>query len=297
MSPQYCSILSNFAFHIFRRTRVCVHIQMCVCGKGIPKSGAVTTSCRLWVHTPTSKERNDDSILLSKSLPGEGTHEGKSSRRTYLQKARREYHGKLKSYNGRRGISHQRLQEIRKVNCGQRFRVGWKWLGKAEEALLSSGPSGSVWLKERSQERDTAQHALGFTLNLDRCHQRWTATSGAPHPTSFLLCANTEEKEGHWKLRKYKDSPEIYQWIDSQWIHSPCQGKERASELSVNPQTVTFHICHDKLQRCLLALKQIQTNSGRTKQSGKKNLAWPLQKVTNNNQVVLQKSIKAAINR
>lgn len=56
-------------------------------------------------------------------------------------------------------------------------------------------------------------------------------------------------------------------------IHSPCQGKERPSELPVNPQTVMFHICHDKLQRCLLALKQIQTNSGRTKQSRKKKTA------------------------
>jgi len=68
----------------------------------------------------------------------------------------------------------------------------------------------------------------------------------------------------------------------------------------VNPQTVTFHIGHDKQQRCLLAFKQIQTNSGRTKQNAKKKLAWSLPEVTNNNQSfleVLQVSIGAAINR
>lgn len=76
-------------------------------GKGIPKSSALTPSCNLWVHTTISKERTEDNILMSTSLPGEDTHKNKSYRR-YLEETRREHHGKLKGYSRRTGISHQR---------------------------------------------------------------------------------------------------------------------------------------------------------------------------------------------
>lgn len=277
---------------------MCVHIQMYIYGKGILKSRAMTPSCNLRVHTTTSRERTEDNILMSKSLPGEGTHENKSYW-TYLEETRQEYHGTLKGYSRRRVIGHQRQgRKWEKRITVSISELGGNYLGR-QEALLSSGPFGSVQLKERSWEQDTAQHAACFSLNPGRPHQRATATPRAPCSTLFLQCTNTEEEEGHWRLQEYMGRPEILGLVVSLTMDSlPRPGKEE--RLSVNPQTVMFHICCDKLQRYLLAFKQIQTNSRRFKWNGKKKLAWSLPELTNNNQSfleVLQVSIRAAINR
>lgn len=275
---------------------------MYVYSKGTPKPRAVTPPCNLWVHNTTSKERTDDNILISKPLPGEGTHKRKSNRRTYLQEARREYCGKLKGYNGRRGISHQRQRrKWEKRTTVSISESGENYLGRLRRPSSVMGLSGQRGWKKglRSRRLLSTHHALLLTLaDLTRgelLHQ-------GRHVLLNFFCVQTQRRK-----RAIEDfgNKEIilkswgYQ-CHSQWIHALCQGKVRASELSVNPQTAMFHIYHDKLQRCLLTLKQIQTNSGRAKQNGKKKLAWSLPEVTNNNQFfleVLQVSIRSAINR
>lgn len=181
------------------------------------------------------------------------------------------------------------------------FQSGENYLGRLRRPSSVMGLSGQRGWKKglRSRRLLSTHHALLLTLaDLTRgelLHQ-------GRHVLLNFFCVQTQRRK-----RAIEDfgNKEIilkswgYQ-CHSQWIHALCQGKVRASELSVNPQTAMFHIYHDKLQRCLLTLKQIQTNSGRAKQNGKKKLAWSLPEVTNNNQFfleVLQVSIRSAINR
>lgn len=160
---------SQTLLSIYRHINLCVyvHTQLYGYGKGIPKSRAVIPSCSLWVHTTTSKERTYDNILISKPLPGEGTHERKSNRGTYLQAARRDYHGKQKGYNGRRGISQQRqCGKWEKRTTVSISQLGENYLGRLRRASWVMGLSGLCGWKQglRSRTLLSIHHALFLTL-------------------------------------------------------------------------------------------------------------------------------------
>lgn len=162
---------------------------------------------------------------------------------------------------------------MRKANYSQHFAVGWKLFGKAEEGLLSYGPFRSVWLKARSQEQDTAQHTPCFILNLGRPYQRGTATPRVPRLTSFLPCANTEEKDSHWRLWEYRDSPKILGLSVSLTMDSrPTPGRECLNCLWIHKLsrfTSAMINCKDV---CLLLnkSKQIQAEPNKIKRK-----SWP----------------------
>lgn len=145
---------------------MCVHIQMYIYGKGILKSRAMTPSCNLWVHTTTSKKRTEDNILMSKSLPGEGTHENKSYW-TYLEETRQEYHGKLKGYSRRRVIGHQRQgRKWEKRITVSISELGGNYLGRQRRPYWVMGLSGQCsWKKGLgSGTLLSMQHAFLLTL-------------------------------------------------------------------------------------------------------------------------------------